>query len=311
MKILVIGAGGIGCYYGAKLINSGHMVDFVARGAHLEAIKTNGLKVQHPDFQFDKPVNAFELAYLVKIEDHSYDLILLTAKATETQSIVNEIADWYQENPVPIMSLQNGVDNDDIIKKGLNTELVLGGIARRIGGHIKSPGIIDVTGIAEIIFGPYPNEMYNESVKEICISIQEKFTAAGIPSFYNENIRKALWKKLIINNGVNPLTALTGHDTKVVSHQEGLKEIVYGMMKEVQLVAEKEGIDLGEEDVLEMFNLIQSFDAIKTSMLVDVEKGRKIELEEISGHLLKKAAKHEMTLSFTSSIYGLLKEKLA
>lgn len=313
MRFLVIGAGGIGAYYGARLLRAGCTVTFVARGRHLEVMQTSGLQIDHPDFTFKDTVNAVSIDALIKGHTPSeYDLVILTTKAGSTQSILDDLKDWLADaDALPILSLQNGVDNERQIAAVLGKERTIGGLAVRIGGHVICPGLIEATGPAQVVLGAWPNAGDNAALQQSLDKIVETFDAAGIPTTPSDDIQLELWKKLLINNGVNPLSALTGLDTRTISNDPALSGSVYRLMEEAATAARSDNISISKQDIDAMFELISTFDAIKTSMLVDIEKGRPLELDEIAGAVAERCRQLGEPAALTELVHGLLNLKLA
>ncbi len=286
MKFLIIGAGGIGCYYGARLLEAGHAVTFVARGAHLEAMQQQGLAVEHEALHFNAPVDALSMDTLMARQNCAdYDLIMLALKSGATADWLAECRPWLQQAQTPVLSLQNGVDNEPLIAEAIGQTRTLGGLAVRIGGHIIAPGRIEAKGPAQVVMGCWPRATEAAPALEL---LAETLNAAQIPARVTDNIRYELWKKLLINNGVNPLSALTGLDTRSLTADPALGKTVYAMMQETAVAARADEVELTRADVDEMFELISHFDAIKTSMLVDREKGRPLELDDISGAVIRR-----------------------
>ncbi|MBP0047978.1 2-dehydropantoate 2-reductase [Marinobacterium sp. AK62] len=286
MKCLIIGAGGIGCYYGARLIEASHDVTFVARGEHLKAMQQQGLSVEHEALQFQAPVDALSMhELLAQRQCDDYDLIMLTLKSGATAHWLNEAKDWLLQGSAPILSLQNGVDNEPLIAGVVGEARTLGGLAVRIGGHIIAPGQIEARGPAQVVMGRWPQV---DAEDPTLTALAKALNEAQIPTRTTLNIRYELWKKLLINNGVNPLSALTGLDTRSLTADPALGKTVYAMMQETAIAASADEVTLTAADVDEMFNLISQFDAIKTSMLVDREKGRPLELDDISGAVIRR-----------------------
>ncbi len=308
MRFLIIGAGGIGCYYGAKLQNAGHCVRYLARGEHLLAMQKQGLQVSHETFQFGEAVQAFDVPQLLAthLPEH-YDLIILTTKSGATAAILADLKPWLGADCPPFLSLQNGVDNEPLIANVVGVNKTLGGLGVRISGHIISPGKVEVTGLAQIIMGPWPNsERYSAAEVESIDDIVTQFKCANIPTQLSANIQHELWRKLIINNGINPLSALTGLDTQALTCHATLTKIVYQLMAEVACVAKADNVELTKNDVDEMYDLICNFAAIKTSMLVDKEKGNPLELDSICGAVLQRAAKLGIETPQTELVSALL-----
>ncbi|MFY0678572.1 MAG: 2-dehydropantoate 2-reductase [Neptuniibacter sp.] len=288
MKIVIWGAGGIGCYYGARLQLAGHDITYVARGEHLYAMQTSGLSVEHESLKFRGSVAAVDQATLMS--EHAcddFDLIILTVKANASREILTDAAKWLLQGSVPVLSLQNGVENEQIIADTIGENRTLGGLAVRIGGHIQEPGVVEARGVAQIVLGCWPNLLNGSELLHFAETLVDAFNQAGIPSTLSDNIQKELWRKLLINNGVNPLSALTEMDTKTLTHDPVYKNVVYKMMQETAVAARNHGVEIDQHDVDEMFKLISDFDAIKTSMLVDKEKGRPLELDGICGPVLR------------------------
>ena len=312
MRFLIIGAGGIGAYYGARLLTAGHEVTFVARGDHLAALRRNGLSVSHPEFHFDGSVEAIDQKRLVEIYDaDDFDLIILTVKAGSTDEVMTALQPWLAQVQTPLLSLQNGVDNEIIIASHIGSERTVGGLAVRIGGHIISPGIIEATGVAQVVMGAWKQADDHPQLQAELKEVADCFNQAAIPTTLSEAIQKALWRKLLINNGVNPLSALTGLDTRSLTAHPVLTRTVYQLMEEAALAARADGVYLEKSDIDEMYQLICQFDAIKTSMLIDREKGRALELDAISGVVVARCLKLEKEAPVTALIQALLENQLA
>ena len=307
MRFAVIGTGGIGGYYGSRLQAHGEYVTFVARGAHLRALQTNGMKVIHPAWKFDEAVTACTLEeFLREASPAELDLVILCVKAMHTEPIAGQLSHWAGEHPIPVLSLQNGVDNESVLARYLGAARVLGGLAVRIGSHLQAPGIIDAVGPGQVVMGQWPKAATHST--RLPGTLCALFNEAGIPTCLTDNIQLELWRKLIVNNGVNPLSALTRLDTGALTRDPGLSRIVYAMMAEATAAAEADGVHLSERDCREMFELIRDFDPIKTSMLVDVEHGRPIELEEICGAVLSRSEQLGLKAPHTFTVFHLLRQ---
>lgn len=293
MKFAVIGAGGIGCYYAARLIEAGEDVALVARGEHLKAMQASGLEVQHAELQFKQAVNALSLeGWLESTRPEQVDVIVVCLKAMQTHDFAEQLKVWFESSTTSklpfVLSLQNGVENEKQLHAVLPEGLVLGGIARRIGAHIIKPGVVESVGPAQVIMGLWPNHhTLPESCADGIQQLSSCFNQANIPTDVSPDINKELWRKLIINNGVNPLCALLEMKTGEATPRDDLKPLIHGAMEEAVLAAKANGVELTEADLDEMLELISTFDSIKPSMLVDREKGRPLEIEEICGVVIR------------------------
>ncbi|MGB3751866.1 MAG: 2-dehydropantoate 2-reductase [Arcobacteraceae bacterium] len=305
MKFLILGAGGIGSYFGARLLQADNEVVFVARGKHLEALQQSGLKLQHPEFNYNHTVFSNTLEEIIKLNSFSYDAVIITTKSTSTPKLAEQLQKWfanYEKTPY-ILSLQNGVENEEILLEYFNPEYIIGGLTRKIGAHIVSPSYIQAVGNAETIIGFIDKTKENTNFLK---KLQTTFNNAQIPTYISENIHLELWKKLIINNGINAICALLKVKTGIIMNHNKLNKIVYGLMVETSIAAKNKGIVISQDDVDEMYELISKFDSIKPSMLVDREFNRVLELDDICGVVIRNCEEQNLDAPYTRTISTLL-----
>jgi len=305
MKFLILGAGGIGSYFGARLLSSNNEVIFVARGEHLLALQQNGLKLQHPKFSFDNDIFSYTIEQIRNFNPFEFDAVIITTKSTSTLTLAKQLNDWFASHErIPyIISLQNGVENEEILLKYFNPQYIIGGLTRKIGAHIVSPSYIKVVGNAETIIGAIAKTKENTL---FLLELQNTFNNAQIPTQISDNINLELWKKLIINNGVNAICALLKVKTGIVMHDAKLKKIVYGLMSETAIGAKNKNIVISQKEVDEMYELITKFDSIKPSMLVDREFSRVLELDDICGVVIRNCEEQNLDAPYTRTISTLL-----
>lgn len=310
LKLLMIGAGGIGGYYAARLAQAGHSLVLTARGQHLQAIQGNGLQVDYQGQHLACDAPAFDHDSLMQHhQPDDFDLIIVALKSTATPPVLEELGGWLARGRAPVLSLQNGVDNEPLIAGVVGEKRTLGGLAVRIGGHITEPGHVFAEGVAQVVMGAWPgNPEPGDPRLALLGRLESAFSEAGIPTTVTDDIRYELWRKLVINNGVNPLSALTGLDTRSLTHHPEYGRVVYRMMAETVKASKADGVNLSQRDLDEMFELISSFNAIKTSMLVDREKGRPLELDSIAGAVLRRCQSPETDAPYTFLVQALLSQ---
>lgn len=306
MKYIILGAGGVGSYYGAKLIDGGCEVLFVARGKHLEALKKDGLELSSSNYNFKGKIQATSLKELSPKDLDNTDVIILAAKSTATNDIAIQLSSIYltcKKQPY-LLSIQNGVENEEILCKYFPQEKIVGGLTRKIGAHIIKPGVVEVAGAAvETIIGFWKKQIdYEKILDAISLDIKKSNLICEVAS----DIKLELWKKLVINNGVNAICALLHVKTGVVMHHEKISKIVYGLMSETAIAGKKVGVVISKTDVDAMFNLISNFDSIKPSMLVDREFKRPLEIDEICGIVIRYCEELGKDAPYTRTIATLL-----
>lgn len=309
MHVYILGAGGIGGYYGARLQAAGTAVTFIARGDHLQALQDAGLVVEHPDFHFSAPVQSCTLEALVAGPPAADgDVLVLCTKAMATAAMADTLAPWLADSGACVLSLQNGVDNEPLLAAALGGDRVIGGLSRRLGGHVIAPGRIAATGPCDTLIGAWPNAASKAPHRDAVMqALADAMAAAGLATEVCQDIRRELWRKLILNNGVNPLSAILRMDTRRIARDPLLGPVVLAMMRETAAAAAADDVSLGDADAEAMYRLICDFDAIKTSMLVDLEHGRALELEAIPGAVLNRAAALGISAPHTQSVYAILK----
>ena len=312
MKISIVGAGGIGGYYAARLINSGLEPLLIARGAHLEALQRSGLAVSHPEFQFHQPVTAMTFEdFLDAHRPDELDLICLAVKAQVSAEFATALASWMRDcnHPPAVMSPQNGVDSEIHLAEHLGQDCVIGALAVGIGAHVTQPGTIEATGPGKIVMGAWPNtsSAHQGPATERLPALEATLSTAQVPTEVTDDIRRELWRKLIINNGVNPLSALTGLDTRELSTHPDFMPVVRALMHETVRASHADDVTLTTEDADAMLSFIQGFDPIKTSMLVDREKGRPLEIEPICGAVLTRSQRLGLDAPATQLVTALLR----
>lgn len=220
--------------------------------------------------------------------------------------MLDEMKSWLVQGNAPVLSIQNGVTNEELIEQQIGRKRTIGGLGIYISGHIVDPGHIKVQGAGQIDFGAWPNAQSNPTMAKFCHILETVFTDAGIHIRRYEDVRYALWRKLVLNNGINPLTALTDQKTGMITRDPILSRTVYSMMEETARAANAAGVELSDADVEEMFDLICNFGDIKTSMQVDMERGRTLEVNEICGPVIEHCRKISQPAKTTELICRLL-----
>lgn len=298
MKILIMGTGGVGGYYGGLLAKEGHDVTFISRGAHLYAIRHEGLKVKsvHGDFTIS-PANATE--HPAKVGP--VDLILFCVKTYNTDEAAEAIQSAVGPQTV-VISLQNGIDASERIGKVIGMEHVLGG-ATWLSSAVEAPGVIrQVSEFRRIVFG----EM-DGSQSERIQSIYEVLKNTGITVEISEDILKILWTKFVFIaavSGLGSLTRLPMGDYRSVPEARGL---ISGIMREIEALSHAQGIALDEDVVQKSLQFMDdAAPHIKPSMQVDVEAGHRTEIESMIGVIGRKGRELGVPTPVADFVYASL-----
>lgn len=275
MKILIMGTGGVGGYYGGLLAQQGNDVTFIARGAHLYALRHEGLKVKsvHGDFTV-VPANATDDPANVG----PVDLVLFCVKTYNTDEAAEAIRPAVGPQTA-VMSLQNGVDAAERIGKVVGLEHVIGG-ATWLSSAVEAPGVIrQISQFRRIVFGELDGGR-SERIQ----AIYEVLNQTGIIVEVSEDIQNVLWTKLVFIAAVSSIGSLTRLPMGDYRSITETRDLLTRLMQEVEAVARAQGVNLDADVVQNWLEFIDNAAPnIKPSMQLDVETAHRTELESMIG----------------------------
>ncbi|HUK40593.1 MAG TPA: 2-dehydropantoate 2-reductase [Candidatus Acidoferrales bacterium] len=297
MRIAVMGTGAVGGYFGAKLAAAKNEVSFVARGAHLEAMRRHGLTVASPegDLHVTDAVFTSDPAEIGVV-----DLVLFCVKSYDTVAASTKIAPLIGQETLTL-ALQNGVDNADKIAQITGNKSTLAGVVY-LGAQLARPGVIKFSAGGRIIFGQLDGE-----VRTTTRSIAQMLAAAKIACEISPEIRKAQWRKLLWNAPFCAISCLVRGTVGEIIESESLRQLAVDCMLEVREAAATQSIDLEPALLDETLQFSKSLGDFKPSMLQDLEAGRPLEYEAFNGiviDILRRAGKSAPT---SQVFYGALK----
>ena len=298
MKIAVMGTGGVGGYFGGMLAKAGHDVTFIARGPHLAAIRENGLRVEtvHGDFTVHAPATDDPG------EVGPVDLVLFCVKTYHTDEAGRAIAPLVGDDTL-ILSLQNGVDNEEKLAALYGQEHVLGGVCY-ISAAIATPGVIrQVSGPRSIVFGELDGSITPRAQR-----VLQAFTDAGIDATLSEDVQKALWTKFLFICAFSGVASVARAPVGELLAIPETRELLREAMAEVAAVARARGITLDADIVERMISFAEGFTPeTKPSMLVDLERGNRLENDALSGTVARLGAELGVPTPVHRVIYAALK----
>jgi 2-dehydropantoate 2-reductase len=299
MKILVMGAGAVGAFYGARLQQAGEDVVLCARGDNLRALREKGLEIKSFKGDLKIAVKATENPR----EFAPYDLILFAVKSYDTEASARQLEGCLAKDGI-LMTIQNGVENEEILCRFFPRESVMGGNSR-VGAELVAPGKILHTAIGVIEFGELDGRETPRAQR-----LAEIFKRAGIFGELATDLKTIRWYKLMGNNSTNSVSALTRSTLgQMLEDPEGYN-LVRTLMLETLAVGRAEGAKVTDDRVdLQLQQIQKNLNAyaIKTSTLQDLEKGKRLEYDAISGAVVRAARRHGMRVPATETVYALLK----
>jgi 2-dehydropantoate 2-reductase len=282
LKIAIMGSGGIGGYYGARLAQGGSDVTFIARGAHLAAMRDNGLAIEgHVAFHVPKVKATDDPATIGPV-----DLVLFAVKLRDTESAARSLAPVMTPDTA-LISFQNGVQKDDMLRPIVGDKALLGGAAY-IGVAIARPGAIRKTGPMErMVFGEY-----DKTVSPRAQAILAACKKAGLNAEISTDIVRELWEKFVFLTAMSSVTAAMRSTIGPIRAHPLTRAFVFDVMKEVVAVGRAHGValppDYAEQRAAHLDNLPAEMQA---SMAHDLAAGKPLELPWLAGAVVDLGAK--------------------
>lgn len=295
MKIAIIGTGGVGGYFGAKLAQAGNEVTFLARGEHLKAIQENGLTVKSILGEF-RVENIKATDKISNIEKP--DLVIISVKAWQVKGIGEELKPILKSDTT-IIPLQNGVLAADELMENIERKHILGGLCRIIS-KIEAPGVINHFGVTPtIVFGEL-----DKSKTERLARIQNVFNAAGIESRISDDIEADIWKKFI-SICVSGLLAVSNTTYGELRELKETRNLMVELINEVYILSKKIGVNIEEDFVDKTVSFIDTYPSDSTSSLTrDVWERKPSEIEYQNGTVVRLGEKYGVATPINRFVYS-------
>ena len=298
MRIAIIGAGGVGGYFGARLQAAGSDVAFVARGAHLDALRERGLRVESPK-------GDLHLAHVQATDNPAtvgvVDAVLLTVKMYDLDAASRMLTPLIGRDTV-VVTLQNGVEAIDIVAGQVGREHVAGGVAY-IAAVIAEPGVIRHTSLDSLIFGELDRRR-----SERLVALEQACLHAGFSARVSDDIDLDLWSKFARLSVFSGMTAVTRSTMGVLRSDPELLAMLVAACQETIAVGRARGVALPDrlmDEILQMVHTLPHH--AKASMLEDLERGRRLELPWLSGAVVRLGAAAGVPTPIHSFIATVLK----
>lgn len=299
MRVAVFGAGGTGGYFGALLAHAGEDVTFIARGAHLDAIRARGLTVKS-QMRGDFVVQAAATDDPRQVGP--VDLVLFCVKAYDNDSTIPLLPPLIGPDTM-VLSVQNGIDNEARIARVIGPKPVMGAIAG-VSSVVESPGVIHhKAGPGLIRFGELAG---GTSVRTE--GLLEVLRRAGIQAELHPDVRVALWEKFLFICGLSGLTALTRLPLGAILGCPETRGLLRGVMEEVESVGRAEAIALPVSCADQALALMEGLDpSVRGSLYYDLAAGRRLELDTLNGTVVRLGRERGVPTPLNFAIYAALK----
>ncbi len=297
MRVAVMAAGALGAYFGGRLAEAGHEVHFIARGAHREAIERDGLKVESPVGSIlVKPANVTDDPEKVGV----VDVVLFAVKLWDTEK-AGELSKPFVNKNTRVLSMLNGIDSVDRLTPILGD--VVCAAPTRISAVISSPGVIAHKGAFANFRCGFLDGREDVRLQSLVSEMQN----AKVEAAFSSSIRKALWEKFVFLVGISGATASTRQPMGPILADPDTRAIFESLMRETEAVGVKSGVAL-EGEAEKLIKVAGGIGAhIKASMLEDLERGNRLELDWLQGKVVELGKKLGVPTPANEYVYKTLK----
>lgn len=287
--------GAIGCAYGSKLHDlAPENLRVIADGERIKRYREDGFIINGKPYSFNyvTPENETEPA----------DLVIIAVKFTQLPQAIRDIRNHVGEKTI-ILSLLNGISSEEMIAESYGTDKILYSLCNAIDAN-REGNNVDFTTYGIIYFGEKTNTVYSEKVN----AVKNLFDRAGIDYKIPENMMRALWYKFMVNVGINQSSAVTGGRYGTFQTNQQAIDLMISAMREIISISEKAGIGLNEQDIQNQLDIFKKMNPEgRTSMLQDIESGRKTEVDMFSGTVCRLGEKYGVPTPVNRTLYRIIK----
>ena len=300
MRIVMMATGGVGGYFGGRMAAAGQDVTFIARGRHLDAIRTNGLKIDSRDVGdvVIHPAKATDDISEVGIADY----VIIGVKLWSTEDVGRSILPMIGPETT-VVSLQNGVECDDLLAEIVGNERLIGGVAF-IASSVSEPGVIRHIGTMQRVVIGERSGGSSPRVAALC----EALLSGGIDAEISDDIERTIWEKFVFLVALSATTASMRQTLGPIRDDPDKRAMLFGAMQETVAVGRARGIDLPEDLADQRMKFVDTLpDDMTSSMHHDLEAGNPLEVEWLSGAVARFGEELGVPTPINASVYEALK----
>lgn len=291
LKVAVMGAGAVGCYYGGMLARSGHSVVLIGKQPHVDEVNLRGLRLQ--TLSFDDHVHLSASTDAAAVEDA--DLVLFSVKSPDTEHAGEQMRPHLKPGAV-VLCLQNGVDNAERLRQVLPSHEVAAAVVY-VATEMAGPGHLRHHGRGELVM-----EAFSSSPTVI-----RALARAGVPAEVSDNVRGALWAKLVLNCAYNALSAISRKPYGPLAASPGVKDLMDQVVAECLAVASADGITLPGDVPAAVRRIAETMPSQFSSTAQDLMRGKPTEIDHLNGHVSRRGQALGVPTPVNQTLWALVK----
>jgi 2-dehydropantoate 2-reductase len=296
IRVAVLGAGAVGCYYGGMLARAGHRVTLIGRPLHMDAIAKDGLRFETRQFSEKIRTETSTSAAAVR----GAGLVLFCVKSTDTETAAAQIAPHLEAGAV-VVNLQNGVDNTERIRTVVKNPVIPAVVY--VATEMAGPGHLRHHGRGDLVIG-VPNAEISSEIPENLKSIFEK---ASIPVQISNNVDGELWGKLVVNCAYNAISAISQLPYGKMIEGPGVREVMRDVVEETLAIAKASGVRLAPDLLARVYRIAEAMPAQLSSTAQDLARGKLTEIDHLNGYVARRGESLGVPTPANRALWALVK----
>jgi 2-dehydropantoate 2-reductase len=301
IRVAVLGAGAVGCFFGGMLARAGHRVTLIGRPVHVEAFRKNGLRFEGLKFDERVAVEASTEAGAVR----GARLVLFCVKSTDTEQAAAQIAPFLDADSI-VVNLQNGVDNAERIQAHFSKVHVSRPVIPAVvyvATEMAGPGHLKHHGRGDLVIGA-PDGDISRNVLE---ATKNLFEAAGVPVAISDNIAGELWAKLVVNCAYNAISAITQLPYGKMIAGAGVRDTMREVVEETLAVAKASGVEMAPDMLERTYRIAEAMPTQFSSTAQDLARGKPTEIDHLNGFVVRRGEASGVSTPANRALHALVR----
>ena len=295
MRVAVLGAGAVGCYFGGMLARAGHAVTLIGRPVHVEAFRQSGLRFEGLKFDERIPVAASTSVDAVR----GAELVLFCVKSTDTDEAATGMAPFLDADAL-VVNLQNGVDNAERIQARVAQRVIPAVVY--VATEMAGPGHLKHHGRGDLVIGSL-----GEAAPDTLARVKQCFDTAGVPVAISDNVAGELWLKLVANCAYNALSAISQLPYGVMIRGAGVPETMRDVAEEALAVAKASGVRMPQDMLERVYGIAKAMPTQYSSTAQDLARGKATEIDHLNGYVVRRGEALGVPTPANRALWALVK----
>ncbi len=299
IRVAVVGAGAVGCYYGGMLARAGHDVVLIGRPAHVDAIRAAGLHFEGVKFDEHIALRASTEPDAVR----GARLVLFCVKSTDTELAAEQIAPWLEPGSM-VVNLQNGVDNTERIRARISRQVIPAVVY--VATEMAGPGHLKHHGRGDLVIGALERPVAPELAAAL-EAVRQWFVQAGVPVVVSDNVAGELWAKLVVKCAYNAISAIAQLPYGRMIGGVGVREVMRDVVEETLAVAVACGVRMAPDQLAGVYRIAEAMPGQYSSTAQDLQRGRPTEIDHLNGYVVRQAEARGVPAPVNRVLHSLVK----